>query len=140
MIRKDLLVRQFEEFGKFLAILFGMKSNYRWLELVKLIDESSQKYTSLEINFVEKLKDDSLMHYLVVEKKLKEVQLKMLGDLLYEKGIAYTKMFKEEEGRNAFIKSQIIFTYIKNNSLEIDFSLDMHFKMEAIEQLINKPS
>ena len=140
MIRKDLLVRQFEEFGKFLAILFGMKSNYRWLELEKLIDESSQKYTSLEINFVEKLKDDSLMHYLVVEKKLKEVQLKMLGDLLYEKGIAYTKMFKEEEGRNAFIKSQIIFTYIKNNSLEIDFSLDMHFKMEAIEQLINKPS
>ncbi len=140
MLRKDLIVRQFEEFGKFLAILFGMKSEYKWLELEELVNESSQKYTSLEINGVEKLNNDSLIQYLTEEKQLKEAQLKMLGDLLYEKGIAYTKLFKEEEGRNAFVKAQLIFTHIKNNSLEIDFSLDMHFKMEAIEQLLNTPS
>ena len=140
MHRKDLIVRQFEEFGKFLAILFGMKSEYRWPELEKLINESSQKYTSLEINHVEKLNNTNLIQHLTEEKQLKETQLKMLGDLLYEKGIAYTKLLQEEAGRNAFVKAQFIFSHIKNNSLEIDFSLDMHFKMEAIEQLLNTAS
>lgn len=135
MLRKDLIVRQFEEFGKFLGILFGLKTTYKWLELEELINSSSQKYTSVEIEFAEKLSDEKLIEHLT-EKKLTEAQLKMLGDLLYEKGIAYTKLIREEEARNAFIKAQIIFTHIKNNSLEIDFSLDMHFKMEAIQQLL----
>jgi hypothetical protein len=136
MLRKDLLVRQFEEFGKFLGILYGLKGEYKWLELQELINTSSHKYTSVEIDYVEKLNNGNLIEELTQKKELKESQLKMLADLLYEKGISYTKLLKEEEGRNVFTKAQTIYTYIKNNSLEIDFSLDMHFKMKAIEQLL----
>jgi len=60
----------------------------------------------------------------------------MLGDLLYEKGLAYLKLIREEEARNAIVKAMLIFEHIKINSLEIDFSLDMHFKMETIRQLL----
>ena len=138
MFRKDFLVRQFEEFGKFLALITGMKSSHQWQELEKLVNESSQKYTSVEIIEVEKINNSELINYLIVDNHLKEAQLKMLGDLFYEKGLAYLNLFKEEDAHHALLKAQIIFLYIKNNSLEIDFSLDMHFKMEAIEQLINK--
>lgn len=136
MLRKDYLVRQLEEFGKFLGIVFGLKNKNQWAELEELINTSSQKYTSLEITEIEKLQNNDLIDHLVEKKDLKETQLKMLADLLYEKGISYLKRERESESNSALQKALLIYRYIKDNSLETDFSLDMHFKIQAIEQLL----
>ncbi len=137
MLRKDYIMRQFEEFGKFLALLMGHKNNSNWSELEKQINENALKFTGTEIGAVEKLKDQVFIHELTEVKQLNEGQLKMLGDLLYEKGIAYTQLFKEDEAKNAFTKALSIYNHIRSNALETDFSLDMHFKIKAIQQLLN---
>lgn len=138
MLRKDYIVRQFEEFGKFLAIVFGLKTDAKFTELEELINTSALKFTNIEMEIAEQLPNKDLIQLLTQNYELKEANLKMLGDLLYEKGIGYSKLFKEAEAENAFNKALIIFEFIKENSLEIDFSLDMHFKMTSLKQLLNR--
>ena len=138
MFKKDYIMRQYEEFGKFLAIVLGFKADSKFIELEEFINTSAFKYTNIEIQIAEKLPNKELIQLLTENYELKEANLKMLGDLLYEKGIGYSKQFKEKEAENAFQKTLIIFEYIKENSLESDFSLDMHFKMNALKQLLSK--
>lgn len=137
MLRKDYIVRQFEEFGKFLGIVFGLKADAKFKELEELINTSAFKYTNIEIEIAEKLPNKDLIQLLTENYELKEANLKMLGDLLYEKGIGYSKQFKEDAAENAFQKALIIFEHINENSLEIDFSLDMHFKINSLKQMLN---
>lgn len=136
MFRKDFIVRQFEEFGKFLGIVFGLKKDNKWPELEELINTSAYKYTNIEIAEAEKLENKDLIEVLTGKFSLKEPNLKMLADLFYEKGIGYSKQFKEVEANNVFEKAYIIYEYIQANSLEIDFSLDMHFKLTTLRQLL----
>lgn len=138
MFRKDYIMRQYEEFGKFLAIVLGFKANQQFTELEELINTSAFKYTNIEVEIAEKLPNKDFIQLLTENYELKEANLKMLGDLLYEKGIGYSKQLKEKEAENAFQKTLLIFEFIKETSLESDFSLDMHFKMNSLKQMLNK--
>jgi hypothetical protein len=138
MFRKDYIMRQYEEFGKFLAIVLGFKAESKFAELEELINTSAFKYTNIEVELAEKLPNKDIIQLLTENYELKEANLKMLADLLYEKGIGYSKQLKEKEAENAFQKTLLIFEYIKENSLESDFSLDMHFKMNSLKQLLNR--
>jgi hypothetical protein len=133
MLRKDYIVRQFEEFGKFIALVFGLKKDGKWSEIEKLINDSSEKFTSARIEEVEQREDENL---LAAISSYSDSQLKMLGDLLYEKGLAYAALVQNEESTNAFRKALLIYEHIQQNALEADFSLDMHFKIKAIKQLL----
>lgn len=138
MFRKDYIMRQYEEFGKFLAIVLGFKAESKFFEMEELINTSAFKYTNIEVELAEKLPNKDFIQLLTENYELKEANLKMLGDLLYEKGIGYSKQLKEKEAENAFQKTLLIFEYIKENSLESDFSLDMHFKMNSLKQMLSK--
>jgi hypothetical protein len=138
MFRKDYIMRQYEEFGKFLAIVLGFKAESKFFEMEELINTSAFKYTNIEVEIAEKLPNKDFIQLLTENYELKEANLKMLGDLLYEKGIGYSKQLKEKEAENAFQKTLLIFEYIKENSLESDFSLDMHFKMNSLKQMLSK--
>ncbi|MBP7808400.1 MAG: hypothetical protein KA163_03845 [Bacteroidia bacterium] len=138
MFRKDYIMRQYEEFGKFLAIVLGYKADSKFIEMEELINTSAFKYTNIEVEIAEKLPNKDFIQLLTENYELKEANLKMLGDLLYEKGIGYSKQLKEKEAENAFQKTLLIFEFIKENSLESDFSLDMHFKMNSLKQMLNK--
>jgi hypothetical protein len=135
MLRKDYIVRQFEEFGKFIALVFGLKKEGKWDEIEKLINESASKYTSVDIEKVEKMSEQELLNSLSSD-QLPDEKIKMLGDLLYEKGLAYTALIKPDESVNAFKKALQIYEYLKENALQVDFSLDMHFKINSIKQLL----
>lgn len=60
----------------------------------------------------------------------------MLADLLYEKGLNYSKLDEEIKSLNAYKKSMLLFRYVNDKSLDSDFSLDMHYKMKTLEQLL----
>jgi hypothetical protein len=137
MLRKDYIVRQFEEFGKFIALVFSLKKDNKHDEIGKLLDEAALKFTSSQLEDLENVSDEKLLQ-IVSGGTFKDEQLKMLGDLLYEKGLNYTSLIKPDESKNALGKALIIYNYIKSNALETDFSLDMHFKMKAIEQLLKQ--
>ncbi|MES2567661.1 MAG: hypothetical protein V4565_12390 [Bacteroidota bacterium] len=135
MLKRDYLVKQFEEFGKVMGILLGLKRDGNFSELSNMINESLKKYTSLEIDYVETLENEKLLETLTHEKKLSDEQLKMLGDLLFEKGNYYSSDKKtEQQSINCFKKTLAIFQFLKEHAT-LNYSLDMHYKLQILEKM-----
>ncbi len=138
MHKRDYLVRQFEEFGKVLAMLLGLKKDGNFPEFLKQIEESAKKFTSTEINFAEILDDNQLLDTLIVTKHLNDEQLKMMADLLYEKAEYHLKAQRnqtfETDAMNCYKKAYIIYLFIKERAT-LPYSLDMHYKIEILRKM-----
>ncbi|MES2514653.1 MAG: hypothetical protein V4580_10940 [Bacteroidota bacterium] len=134
MHKRDYLVKQFEEFGKVMAVLLGLKKDGNQPDFLNLINESVKKYTATEIEFVEALNDDHLTHVLTNEKKLNDEQLKMLADLLYEKAEYYIHAGNHMAATNCYKKALAIYLFLKENAT-LTYSLDMHYKIEILHKM-----
>ncbi len=135
MLKRDYLVKQFEEFGKVMAVLLGLKKDGFYTELNDTIDEALRKYSSLEINYVESISNENLIETLPQDKKLNDEQLKMLADLMFEKGEYYTSVNSPEEvANNCYKKAHIIYLFLKENAT-LNYSLDMHYKIEVLKKM-----
>jgi hypothetical protein len=135
MLKRDYLVKQFEEFGKVMAVLLGLKKDGLFPELSDSIEEALKKYTSLEIKYVESISNEILIETLTQEKKLNDEQLKMLADLMYEKGEYYSLINSlENTSSNCYKKAFLIYLFLKENAT-LNYSLDMHYKLEILEKM-----
>lgn len=136
MHKRDYLVKQFEEFAKVLGVVLGLKRNEEFQGMNELINSTALKYTQTEISYAEELINEIFIKTLIVEKKLTDEQLKMLGDLLFEKGDYYSKAFsnKGKEQMNCFYKANMIYKFILQNAT-LNFSLDMHYKLEVLSKM-----
>ena len=134
MHKRDYLVKQFEEFGKVMAVLLGLKKDGNFPEFLNLINESVKKYTHTEIEFVELLKDVELIESLTTDKKLNDEQLKILADLLYEKAEYYLNQSQESEAVNCYKKAYSIYLFLKEHAT-LTYSLDMHYKIEVLSKM-----
>ncbi len=137
MHKRDLLLRQFEEFGKFLAVIIGYKNQENYNEVSKYINEGVLKYCDISIEEIEQLEKENLIIFLIQEKKLTDEQLKMLADLLYENGINYLNTFSNQEAttQSCFIKAQLLYNFVNQNAT-LPYSLDTHYKLEAIKEFL----
>ncbi|MES2760847.1 MAG: hypothetical protein V4677_01520 [Bacteroidota bacterium] len=134
MHKRDYLVKQFEEFGKVIAVLLGLKRDGNYPDFLSLIDESAKKYTATEIEFVESIHTERLIITLTEEQKLNDEQLKMLADLLYEKAEYYVYASNEPAATNCYRKSLCIYLFLKDNAT-LTYSLDMHYKIEVLSNM-----
>lgn len=135
MLRRDYLVKQAEEFGKVLAVIMGLKRDGLFADMLEEIYKASQKYTALEILYIEKLENAVLIKDLTEDKKLNDEQMKLLADLLFEKAEHY--MYTEGAGEasdNAYRKAYIIYLFLKEHAT-INYSLDMHYKLELLAKM-----
>lgn len=136
MHKRDYLVKQFEEFAKVIAILLGLKKENKFSEISELINESVLKYTSTEIKYIEDLQDEELIETLTDNKKLSDEQLKILADLVFEKGNYYSSVLStQHESINCYKKSLLIYTFLKSHAT-LNYSLDMHYKIEILSNMV----
>lgn len=135
MLKRDYLIKQFEEFGKVLGLILGLKREGNLSQLNDMIREASQKYAASEIDFVETIPDELLLSTLIDEKKLTDEQLKMLGDLLFEKAEYYLASASPEiQSLNCYKKAHLIYSFVKEHAT-LNFSLDMHYKLELLAKM-----
>lgn len=137
MHKRDLLLRQFEEFGKFLAAIAGFKLQKDYVEVSKLINEGTLKYSGISLEVIEQLETKNLIITLSQEKKLTDEQLKMLADLLYEKGINELTAFLSPDisAQSYFMKAQVLYNFVNQNAT-LPYSLDTHYKLDAIKEFL----
>ena len=137
MHKRDLLMRQFEEFGKFLATILGYKQQQDFIEVSKLISEGALKYIGVSIKEVEELEPENLISSLTQEKKLTDEQLKMLADLLYENGVNNLNGDLNSDSNTLinFTKAQMLYNFVNLNGT-LPYSLDTHYKLEAIKDIL----
>jgi hypothetical protein len=130
-------MRQFEEFGKFLATILGYKQQQDFIEVSKLISEGALKYIGVSIKEVEELEPENLISSLTQEKKLTDEQLKMLADLLYENGVNNLNGDLNSDSNTLinFTKAQMLYNFVNLNGT-LPYSLDTHYKLEAIKDIL----
>lgn len=135
MLKRDYLIKQFEEFGKVLGQILGLKKEGNLSQLNDMIREASQKYAASEIDYVETIPDEVLLKTLLDEKKLTDEQLKMLGDLLFEKAEYYLRLNSPEgQSLNCYKKAYLVYSFLKEHAT-LNFSLDMHYKLELLAKM-----
>jgi len=128
-LRKDYIMRQFEEFGKVMAVIFGLKREQDWGKFEKEISDASQKFVSVEIDKVEAMEMSGF------EKEVSSLfpdQQKILADLLFEKLNYYYQI--GENKRSEVLKSKCLFLYKKyaDNLTQNEFNLDVHYILEIM--------
>ena len=134
MHKKDYLQRQFEEFGKVLAVILGLKLDKDWDKFEKELQQAALKFTSLQIDAVEQLSDEEFED-LMSGDRLKQDEKKILATLLFEKLNFY--MAKGESQKYERLKDRCLKLYLNlhNNFTSNEFDLDVHYKIEVLSKL-----
>ncbi|MGZ3919247.1 MAG: hypothetical protein ACXVNM_01255 [Bacteroidia bacterium] len=135
MLRKDLLMRQFEEFGKVLALILGYKKQNDFEKFEKEMEEAVKKFTPFELQTIECLSINDFDKEVLNNKSLLPEQFKILGDLLFEKMKYYAEQGEEEKVEGLKEKCILLFRKFSENLTHNEFNLDVHYKLEFLSRM-----
>ncbi len=130
MIRKDYLVKQFEEFGKVLAKILTFRNECAAAELELEIKQAVQRFTNLEIEEVEALE---LGEFRALILELDDHRLKILADLLFEKMHYYLLANNDENYLLIKFKCLQIYEMIRSRA-QSDFDMDVYYKLQFLKK------
>ncbi len=138
MYKKDYLQRQFEAFGKAMAMLANKRRNKELNDYEKEFFSTFLTYTSLTPEQIESLSHEDFVNHLNNDVQLSSNQQHMLADLLYEKLQLYLEL--EEHTKADQIKTMCIFLYNKilNDDSEHEYNLEVHYRLSFLQQLDKK--
>lgn len=134
MLRKDLLVRQLEEFGKVMAVILGFKKQNDWDKFEKEIQEAAIKFTGLEIKNVENLTETTFEKEVLNHPTLLLDQKKILADLLFEKVNFYAQNYEEEKYQSLKTKCLALYQHIQKNHTENEFDMNVYYKLAILKK------
>ncbi|MEI8137806.1 MAG: hypothetical protein WCH21_10825 [Bacteroidota bacterium] len=134
MLRKDLLVRQLEEFGKVMAIILGTKKQNDWESFEREIHDASIKFTHLEINTVENLDGIDFEKQILNSPTLIQDQKKILADLLFEKLNFYAEKNEGEKYIDRKAKCLKLYQHIQDNHTDNEFDMNVYYKLAILKQ------
>ena len=127
-------MRQFEEFGKVMAVILGFKKQNNWGKFKEEINDAGKKFTSFEISYIESLSPSAFEKEILINAKLNPDQIKILADLLFEKMFYYD--LKEENIQSADLKTKCILLYEKFTSemTQNEFNLEVHYRLSELKK------
>ena len=134
MQKKDLIVRQLEEFGKVMAQILGFKKQKDWEEFEKEIAEATQKFIQRDLRQIEDLDGPGFDLEILKGSPLSFEQKKILADLLFEKMNFYAEKNDQEAYSRLKRNCLALYTYIRENFTENEFDLNVHYKLEYLHR------
>jgi hypothetical protein len=135
MLKKDLIVRQFEEFGKVLAQILTFKKNQDWQQFEKELSEAFNRFTQLELRATEELNLSEFENDVVYSNTLTPVQKKILARILFEKMEYYMVLNEIERSGMLQKKCYSLYSFLANQLTENEYDLDIHYKLDLLKKL-----
>jgi hypothetical protein len=136
MLRKDYIVRQFEELGKVLAVLAGLKLNKDWHKFEEEISKAVMRYTTVELKIVEESQVQEFEKDIVQSNALNIEQKKMLARLLFEKlSVLLENDSRSDKTEQLKIKCERLYTFISQQLTQSEFDLDAYYKLQFLRQI-----
>jgi hypothetical protein len=135
MLRKDYIQRQFEEFGKVMAVILGLKREKDWDKFEKEIAAAAQKFTPLEISNVEAMDHTRFEQEVLNREGLSLEQKKILASLLFEKMSYYLELNEKTRATPLKEKCLLLYRHIRDNFTENEFDLNTHYRLEFLNKL-----
>jgi hypothetical protein len=135
MLRKDYILKQFEEFGKVMALILSFKRSNDWEKFEEEIQAALQRFTSLEPAFVESLKEEEFEEKILKNPALSFEQQKILADLLFEKLNYYMEKNDREKYIDLKNKCSKLYQFIVENLTQNEFDLNAYYKLELLKKM-----
>lgn len=136
MLRKDLLVRQLEEFGKVLALILGYKKQNEFEKFENELEQAAKKFTPYELKTIESLSINEFSSQVINNQHLLPDQVKILADLLFEKMKYYMESGKHENVENLREKCIALYNRFSGDLTHNEFNLDVHYKLEFLAGMV----
>lgn len=133
MFKKDYIVRQLEEFGKVLSVIWSFKKEKDWEAFENEIKATVMRFTRLELEYVENLSLEEFDRTVVGSLSIE--QTKILAALLYEKLDVYVMLNLEERIGDAKRKCLKLYHAIADQQSHNEFNLDVHYKIACLQRL-----
>jgi hypothetical protein len=133
-VEKDFLMRQFNQLGVVLARILGFKEKGKFEEAQQAIDNAMTVFGLKELDYYLKIDTNSLISELTGPHKLEGIQMKVLGELFYEKGDILQKMGRIDLGRHFFIRALKILDYLSLE--ERIYSFEREEKIKKIKSIL----
>lgn len=135
MLKRDHILRQFEEFGKVLAALLTFKKNREWERFDKEIQDAVMRFTPFELDYVENLSEEDFWFEILNHPTMSDEQYKILAGLLFEKLDYYLSRNDQEKYLNVKTKCLKIYEAIAGNQSKNEFNLDVHYKLQFLNKI-----
>ena len=133
MIRKDYLLRQFEEFGKVLAAVLTLKKKQNFEAFEQEMNGLILNYSHLDLKNIESLTLKEFKRNLVNIKSHSFIKKKIIASLLFEKMTYYTEVYNYTEAENLKEKCVLLLEYLQANQTENEYDLDIHYKLQHLK-------
>ncbi len=135
MLKKDYIQRQFEEFGRVLAMMLTLKKNSDWEKLKEEIKAATETFSSLNIDVIEKLGLEEFQNSILYQNKLTQEQQKILARLLFEKMELYLAQNNKSKADDLKEKCLTLYQYLLDNFTTNEYDLDVHYKLEILKKM-----
>ncbi len=134
-VEKDFLMRYFNQLGIVLAKILGLKGKGKFEEAGQVIKDSLTDF-GLKIPEDYLLIDDSIfITEITGSNGLNKDQIKVLSELLFEKGDIERLYGDEDSARNYFSKTLVLLDYLTN--IEKVFSFEREDRIKWINSYLS---
>lgn len=135
MYKKDYLQRQFEDFGKVMAVLFGLRKGKDHENYTKELNLAFEEYTTFYSKELETMSLETFQDQVESQFGTKPDGVKLLADLLYEQLHFTLEMEENEKARNLHAKCKYLYTWLHKHLSENEFHLDIHYRLSVLNTL-----
>ncbi|HQQ94152.1 MAG TPA: hypothetical protein PLQ93_06325 [Bacteroidia bacterium] len=135
MYRKDYLQKQFEEFGKVMALLFGYRMNKALDHYEKEYFNAVLHFTALNASDVENMNADEFKNRIEHSATLSENQLNLLADLLFDRLNFYFEVQDLKAVENLKDKCMFLYAYLNRSGTQNSFNLNNHYRLKFLQNL-----
>ena len=136
MFQRDFLLKQIEEFGRFLGYVMKLRKDGKSDLALAEVSTSYSKLLDFDKSIVMETSLEDLIEILVVERHLPLHKLNMISDLLYEEGENLIEVDKMEAAGEAFQKCLLLINYLSEN--DETFSFEWLMKKDRIQEFTKR--
>ena len=134
-VEKDYLMRYFNQLGVVLARILGLKDKGRFVEANKVIENSLLDFGLKTTEEYLNIDHDELLFKLRTTYDLNDGQIKILAELLFQKGEVEREISNSGIDKNYYSRALILLEYITDN--EKVYSLERGQRIDWIKSYLN---
>lgn len=133
MYKKDLIQRQFEEFGLVLARILGFKRERDWAKFEEELAMALREFSEQEVNLLEEKTPSEFESNIILNTTLSFDKKKIIARLLFEKMLSYEERGNNENYNMLKQKCLLLYSHLREELTHQQFDLEIHYHLESLK-------
>lgn len=133
MLKRDYLIKQFEEFGKALAQLLSHKREQDYDKFEQEISLALKKFSDQDLLELESMTLADFQYNIIEKTDIEFEKKKIIARVLFEKMSYYLLLGIEERSNELKNKCLLLYQHIQSNATENEYDLDVHYKLNYLK-------